>query len=512
MNTTIKSFGIVTIFSIATRLASFIFKMWMSRSLGAEIVGQYQIALSLILMLLTITAGAPMVLSRKIAEVGNGNIKKQNSYLTASIILGGVVSLVLLGIMYAIHNHLDLIFTNKGCIPIFLIMLPTLFTSTMYASLRGWFWGRKSFFAYSSTELLDEIVKIILSVTFVSGIVLTISPAKSIALAVTISDAICVLILLVMFFISNGRFVKPTGFKELTVRTIPLSATRIISSLSVSLTAIVIPNMLIETGMSIANATAEYGRVSGMALPLIMAPITFVGALSIVLVPDIAALKNKGEMEALRSKLKLSMTFSLLISAIFFVIYMPLGKILGKILFGDVHAGEFVSYSAVILFPIAIAQSTTSILNSLGKERLTFVNTLIGTIAMLPCIFLLPKVIGIYAMSVASGVCFLLIATLNITAILRAVGQFFDFKKLVKICAFAIPLSILCMFTTRLIHSFVGDIATLFVVCALAVFFIFVFISAFDIVDIKGFVAMIVDGKNPKIFKFSKAKKPRQNY
>lgn len=38
MNKTAKSFGIVTSFSVATRLASFIFKMWMSRSLGAEIV------------------------------------------------------------------------------------------------------------------------------------------------------------------------------------------------------------------------------------------------------------------------------------------------------------------------------------------------------------------------------------------------------------------------------------------------------------------------------------------
>ena len=39
MKNTAHSFLVVTGFSIATRLASFIFKMWMSRSLGAEIVG-----------------------------------------------------------------------------------------------------------------------------------------------------------------------------------------------------------------------------------------------------------------------------------------------------------------------------------------------------------------------------------------------------------------------------------------------------------------------------------------
>ena len=62
MNKTAKSFGIVTGFSIATRLVSFIFKLWMSRALGAEVVGLYQIALSVLLMLFTITAGAPTVL------------------------------------------------------------------------------------------------------------------------------------------------------------------------------------------------------------------------------------------------------------------------------------------------------------------------------------------------------------------------------------------------------------------------------------------------------------------
>ena len=90
MNKTAKSFGIVTGFSIVTRLASFIFKMWMSRALGAEVVGLYQIALSVLLMLFTITAGAPTVLSRKIAEA-NGNIKKQNSLATASMIISGLL-------------------------------------------------------------------------------------------------------------------------------------------------------------------------------------------------------------------------------------------------------------------------------------------------------------------------------------------------------------------------------------------------------------------------------------
>ncbi len=499
MNKTVKSFSIVTFFSIATRLISFIFKMWMSRALGAEVVGQYQIALSVLLMLLTITAGAPTVLSRKVAEVGNDNIKRQNSLLTASLILGLTISTIVVGILYTCHGHLGFLFSNKACVPIFLVMLPTLITSTVYASLRGWFWGRKNFLAFSSTELIDEIVKIILAVVFASGVILTMDGANGIALAMTLSDAICVVALFIIFLCSNGRFAKPSGFKDLTLRTIPLSATRIITSLSASLTALIIPNMLISNGMDVANATAEYGRVAGMALPLIMAPITFIGALSVVLTPDIAALTKRGETNTLKSKLQSSMSFSLLIASIFFVIYLPLGKILGSILFNDAHAGEFVSYSAIIIFPIAISQATTPMLNSLGKERVTFVNKLVGTLAMLHCIFFLPKVIGVYAMAVASGLCFLIISILNIIALRRSVGKFWDIAKLIKTLAFSIPLACLGMFLTRLIHLKIGDVGTLMVVGVLLIFFLTVFISVFDIVDIQGYVKWIFGGKSKKI-------------
>ncbi len=489
MNNTAKSFSIVTVFSIATRLMSFIFKMWMSRSLGAEMVGLYQIALSVILMLLTITSGAPTVLSRKIAQTSS--IKKQNSLMCASLILGLSISVIMCVILYAISPYLGFLFSNDACLPIFLIMLPTLITSTLYASLRSWFWGRKNFLAFSSTELLDEIVKIILAVVFASGVIMSMDGAKGIALALTLADVICVIVLSIIFFASGGRLTKPSGFKDLTIRSIPLSATRIVTSIGASLTALIIPQMLISSGMSVESATAEYGRVAGMALPLIMAPITFIGALSVVLTPDIAKLKTNGDIFSLKSKLSSSMTFAMLISSIFYVLYLPLGTIFGNILFKDAHAGEFVSYCSIILFPIAIAQATTPMLNSLGKERNTFIHTLLGALSMIPCIFLLPPIIGVYSMAVASGVCFSIISILNFIVLKKEIGSFVDVKKNALLLFLSIPLALIGLFSTRLIHSKIGDVATACVIGGLLLFFLLIIINAFNIVDIYGYLKML---------------------
>ena len=184
MNKTAKSFSIVTGFSILTRLIGFLFKIWMSRALGAEIVGVYQIAQSVIFMLFTLTAGAPTVLSRKVAEcMAKGDAKRANSLACASIIIGLSTALVLVVAFVLLRSKLGIVFSNPDCIPIFLILLPTLVTSSVYATLRSWFWGRKNFIAFSSTELLDEVTKLILSVVFAGGLVATINRSHGIALA-----------------------------------------------------------------------------------------------------------------------------------------------------------------------------------------------------------------------------------------------------------------------------------------------------------------------------------------
>lgn len=492
MNKTAKSFAIVTGFSILTRACAFLFKIWMSRTLGAEIVGVYQIALSVIFMLFTLTAGAPTVLSRKVAEAAaKGDLKRGNALTCAGVIIGLTVAGVLVAVFIAFKSKLGLIFSNPDCIPIFLIMLPTLVTSSVYATLRSWFWGRKKFIEFSSTELLDEVVKIVLSIIFAGGIVHAIAPAHGIALAITISDLVCVIVLAILFFASGGRLAKPSGFKELAKSMIPLSATRILTSVAVSLTAIVIPKLLMGSGYTTAQATAAFGRVSGMALPLIMAPTTLVASLSIVLIPDVAGLKAQGKTAEMKSKLSTTTLFAILVAAVFFALYLPLGEQLGVMLFKDAEAGKYVSYCSAILFPVALAQATTPILNSLGKEKTTLVNTVAGGVVMLPIIFFLTKVIGTYSVALASGTCFLVTAILNSIALHREIGSFADVKKCGILIAISLPLALLGYFASGLLRPVIGNVTSVAVITVYVLFFAFLLINAFDIVDITGFLRLI---------------------
>lgn len=486
MNKTIKSFMTVTGFSVATRLTSFFFKMWMSRSLGAETVGLYQIALSIILLLFSLTAGAPTVLSRKVAGA-EGDKRKQNAFVSATLIIGLVVGAVLLIVLYSCHSHLDGLFADDRCVKLFLIMLPTLLTSTLYQSLRSWFWGRKKFLAFSSTEFLEEVVKIVLATCLAGGVV-ALDGGVAVAIAFTVSDLVCVLVLGVMFFVKGGRICRPAGTKEIIRSTLPLSTMRILTSLSATATALIIPERLVASGMSMSFATAEYGRIAGMAFPLIIAPATVISALAVVLIPDVASLAEKKDYESVKTKLKALLVFSALVSGFFFMLYLPFGKHLGKLFFGDEHAGEFISYCAPMVFPLALNHATSPILNSLGLEKRTFINYIVGAVLMLPCILVLPKFIGVYSVAVGMGVAFTVSAVLSLVSLKKKLGDLCGVGKGLTAVGISLPLGVTAYFLNGILVNFLGYWFSMVVTAFYVIFFFVIGVSAFNIVDVKGYL------------------------
>ena len=79
MKSLFKTVALITFFSVITRVAGFIFRIFLSRTIGAEALGVYQVALSVFGVLLTVvSSGLPFVISRITAKysIKNERIKK----------------------------------------------------------------------------------------------------------------------------------------------------------------------------------------------------------------------------------------------------------------------------------------------------------------------------------------------------------------------------------------------------------------------------------------------------
>lgn len=458
-NKIFKSVAVVTIFAVMTRVISFLFKIYLSRAYGAETVGLYQICLSVLLLLLSISVGGmPTVLSRKIAEAETfKNFKRQNALTFASILIGLLTSGIIIAICFLMRSHLNLIFSDARAGDLFLIMLPALITSTIYCSIRAFLMGKKKFFAFSVTELLEEILKIIFTVLFATCAVSWISGATAIAVAFLIADCVCALVLVIVFFASGGRIAKPQGFLELTKSSLPLTTLRISTGLVASLTAIVVPLMLTKNGLSSNEATALYGEVSGMALPLITAPTTIIGSLAIVLLPDMAKANVLCDNKDIENKLGYSLIFCTYVCSAAFIAFTSLGMEIGELFFGNKEAGRFVSICASLMFFIGANQTTTPVLNSLGLENKTLRNYIIGLALFIPLILILPKFVGVYSIAIANGAMLLVSCLLNFLTLKRR-GIKLNYKlRNLFMAALTAPCILLSNFLRGILKNYLTD-------------------------------------------------------
>ena len=158
--------SIVTGLSVAERGLGFLYRIVLSRFIGAEELGLYQVALSLFSLFLTIgTGGIPITVSRMISKSKAENRpldepRAVSAGLTLSLLLTLPVCLLLI----PFGDRLGFLFADERAFPVFRILLVGLCFSSLYAVFRGSFWGNKQFLLPAVLEIAEESVMTIAGV------------------------------------------------------------------------------------------------------------------------------------------------------------------------------------------------------------------------------------------------------------------------------------------------------------------------------------------------------------
>ena len=403
-----------------------------------------------------------MILSRKTAEELALGGNKTFSLFTTALLLCGTAAITEAGILILLGDKLTFLFSDEAAHPVFLIMIPALVSTAVYCVVRGWLWGSKNFVAFSATETVEEALRILFSVFLLSGVFGSLSGVDAIAWAFTITDILVAILLFVLFFAKGGKIEKPSDLRKILLPSLPITAMRISASLIGTLIAFLLPLRLITFGMSGAEATASYGRIAGMANPLLNAPNAAIGSLCIVLIPELSASRVKNDYDRLNKHISLGIRFSFLVSGLFIVLYSSLGKEITTLLYSDSISGEYMQVATFCMLPTCLSQLTQSALNSIGKEYNAFVNYLVGNLFMLSVIYILPKLIGIYSVAAATFLCTLVISVLNLVSLHKATKIGSDFLKYaLLVLLFTIPCHFLCEWTCSLLTPFLDKFAFL---------------------------------------------------
>ncbi|MBE5744792.1 MAG: hypothetical protein E7355_01500 [Clostridiales bacterium] len=407
----------VTALSIAERGLGFLYRVVLSRLLGAEGLGLYQVALSLFAVFLTLgTGGIPVTVSRFISKSKAAHTPwEEKGATSAGVALSLLLTLPFVLLFLFFPNISSPLFSDERGVPVFRILMLGLCFSSVYAVFRGSFWGNKRFLLPSVLEIAEESVMVLVGVLLLRNVSSPLQGAKLAAWAVVLSYLFSFTASFLAFLICGGRFSRPKKqLKPLFNATLPITSVRVGSSLISSAVAVLLPIMLVRAGASESEAITLFGIVSGMAMPVLFIPSTIIGSLALVLVPQLSEDYYAHRTQRLHQNLARGLTVAFLVACFLAPFFYAVGNQLGTLAFSQPLAGEVICKGSPILLPMSLAMISTSMLNSMGYERQTFFFYFIGAAAMLLCILFLPPVCGAYAYVIGLTVNFILNAVCNL--------------------------------------------------------------------------------------------------
>ncbi len=484
-----KTVAIVTVFSVCEKALGFLYRIYLSRTIGAEGLGLYQVALSIFALLFTVcSSGTPITVSRLMTKYkAEGKKDAVFRVISAGLAITLLISLPICALCYILGGKLSFLFADERCLNIFLVVLPGLVFTSVYAVFRGVFWGNKDFLPYSIIELLEEACMIIVGIVLINFATDAYQGAFRAGVAVLISYIFSFTLATIVFFFRKNKLKNPVSeLKPLFISAAPITAMRTATSLAISLVSVILPIRLVAAGYSQPEAISSFGAAVGQAIPLLFIPTTLIGSFTLVLIPEIAENFYKKRNDYLQKDVEKALKFTIFLTCLFIPIFFVCGEEIGITVFGGYECGKYLSASCYLILFTGLSNISTSMLNSIGLENKTLIYFVISGIFMLLCIWFLPKFLGIYALLVGFTFVYGLSALLNLRLLQKNCPKKPRyFKFLFGAVALCIPTCVFGVMLEKILSPLLGIFFTLLVCGILMVIFNVALYVGFGLVEFR---------------------------
>ena len=486
-----RSAALVTVFSTVEKALSFFYRIVLSRIIGAEGLGIYQICLSVFAVFLTAaSSGIPVTVSRLMAKNGAKNdIKGKNAAVTAGVVATLMFTVPMAVILFFGRNLLGFLFTDDRCMNVFILLLPGLILTSIYAVMRGSFWGNKQFLPYSIIELLEDAVMVVLGCILVYGVTDPVAGAERAAIAVLVSYVFSFIVSLFWYFKKGGRFSNPKRqLKPLFSSSMPITAMRTSTSVLNSAVAILLPVLLMNAyGLDNSEAISLYGVAIGMSVPILFIPSALIGSISVVVAPELAENYYKNKTALVKFDIEKSVKAAIFIATLIIPVLFVLGEEIGSVLYSNEMSGEIIQNCAFILLPMCLAMITTTVLNSMNCEKKTLLYYIIGAALMIVSIVALTRFVGVYSYMIGLAASFVISAVFNLRLLAKKCEGIKFISYILRSIVVVIATCAFGMMLDGIISRYVATVWQMVICAPACLIFASAFLMCFEMFSFKPF-------------------------
>lgn len=370
----------LTVIGAVSQLLGFGYRVLLSRMVGAEVMGLYQLIMPVYSVLLSIVAvGMTAAISNLTAQYlawgnGRGMAQTMGTCLRFLFLLLLPVSAVVLVWSDPISVHLlGDARTQLGLV----LLLPCVALTGVENFHKHCFYGAGRVHTPAIVDLLEQGVR----TAAVLGLLCLFPgqyPERMVGLIVA-GMIVCEVFSSGTLWVLTRRWWKRQGIsgkgeqgpvrrRRVWAIAAPVGATALLGNLMSAANAALIPQKLVEGGMERSAAISQFGVVCGMTLPMLALPTVFLGALNLVLTPKLARSAALGREACVRRQIgwAVSVVSVLTLPAMAFMVV--LGQDLGRVIFKQDSAGQYLLPLAVGMGLSCYESVLTCAMNGIGKQ------------------------------------------------------------------------------------------------------------------------------------------------
>lgn len=282
---------ILTIANGYTRALGFVLRLISARLMGAEALGVMELSSSAVMLAITpVTAGIPTAMSRLTARPG----ADQHSVLHTGLATVKRMSLLLIPAILLLSPLMAWLLGDWRTLPAILTSAPVILLLGLCAVYSGWFYGRSDAKLPALNECAEQTVRCLLTL----ALLLSLS-GRSVALTAALPGLAEIAAGVAVWYLYRRSCPPPSRnqadpqlSRQLTRLAAPTTASRLCQTVMRTANAVLLPVCLRRSGLTQAAATAQFGLLNGMAMPLMMLPGIVTGALSMVAAPAVSQQEN----------------------------------------------------------------------------------------------------------------------------------------------------------------------------------------------------------------------------
>lgn len=437
--------------SIFARILGMLYRFPLARILTDEGNAYYQTANSVYTILLMIsTFSLPLAVSKLVSEkINQGEMKNAKKIFHCSmkfaLVSGGVMALLTFAFAGVICNVMKV----DNAVYALRALAPAIFFYAIVGVLRGFFQGHESMVPTAVSQVIEQIVHVIVAV---AAAVMMVNYGKSLSdsdashayalgaagatSGTTVSVAVSLVFLAIIFFSFNRDFSrrvaadpmkKTESDREIYIAILatifPVILSTVIYNITPTLDQAIFNRVLSAQGYTQQQYNTIYGIYSGKFYVLMNVPLVLASSLAPSVVPPLSAAIVNGDYRDAKLKVRAVMRYTMIITIPCAVGFLMLGGPIMALVFGDwrqLPKGLMQAGSLMLIF-FAVSTVSTAVLQGMSRMHEPVKNSAIALVIHLIVLYVMLKYfrLNIYGVVYANTVFALVVCILNTMAIKR---------------------------------------------------------------------------------------------